>query len=80
MDNWSIVKQTGIYFSIISVILLPVAYFSYWMEHSVVGFLFYFGIFTLIFVIIWIIQFVIGKHNVGRMNEKLFQIKNNRNE
>lgn len=80
MDNWSIVKQTGIYFSIISVILLPVAYFSYWMEHSVVGFLIYFGIFTLIFVIIWIIQFVIGKHNVGRMNEKLFQIKNNRNE
>ena len=46
MDSWSIVKQTGIYFSIISVIMLPIAYFEYWMEHSVVGFLIYFGIFA----------------------------------
>ena len=30
MDSWSIVKQTGIYFSIISVIMLPIAYFAYW--------------------------------------------------
>lgn len=29
IDNWSIVKQTGIYFSIISVIMLPIAYFAY---------------------------------------------------
>lgn len=80
MDNWSIVKQTGIYFSIISVIMLPIAYFSYWMEHSAVGFLSYFGIFVLIFAIIWITLFVIGKHNVRKMNEKLFQTKDDRNE
>lgn len=80
MDNWSIVKQTGIYFSIISVIMLPIAYFAYWMEHSIVGFFTYFGIFVLIFVIIWITQFVIGKHNVRKMNEKLFHTKNNGNE
>lgn len=80
MDNWSIIKQTGIYFSIISVVMLPVAYFAYWMEHSVVGFLIYFGIFVLIFGIIWITQFVIGKCNVRKMNEKLFQTKDNKNE
>ena len=80
MDSWSIVKQTGIYFSIISVIMLPIAYFAYWMEHSVVGFLIYFGIFALIFVVIWIIQFGIGRYNVRKMNEKLFQTKDNRNE
>lgn len=80
IDHWSLVIQTGIYFSIISVIMLPIAYFAYWMEHSVVGFLIYFGIFALIFAIIWISQFVIGKHNVKRMNEKLFQTKNTRNE
>ena len=51
MDSWSIVKQTGIYFSIISVIMLPIAYFAYWMEHSIIGFLIYIGIFTLIFVV-----------------------------
>lgn len=80
MESWSIVKQTGIYFIIISVIMLPIAYFAYWMEHSVVGFLTYFGIFALIFVVIWIIQFGIGKNNVRKMNEKLFQTKDNRNE
>ncbi len=80
MDNWSIVKQTGIYFFIISVIMLPVAYFAYWMEHSAVGFLIYFGIFILIFVIIWIIMFIIGKQDVRKMNEKLLQTEFNRNE
>ena len=75
MDRWSIVKQTGIYFSIISVIMLPIAYFAYWMEHSVVGFLIYFGIFVLIFIIIWVIQFSIARYNVRKMNEKLFQTK-----
>lgn len=60
--------------------MLPIAYFAYWMEHSVVGFLIYFGIFVLIFAIIWITLFVIGKHNVRKMNEKLLQTKDNRNE
>ncbi len=54
MYNWSLVKQTGIYFSIISVIMLPIAYLAYWMEHSVAGFFIYFGIFVLIFAVIWI--------------------------
>ena len=60
--------------------MLPIAYFAYWMEHSAVGFLIYFGIFALIFVVIWIIQFGIGRYNVRKMNEKLFQTNDNRNE
>ena len=47
---------------------------------SVIGFLIYFGIFALIFVVIWIIQFGIGRYNVRKMNEKLSQAKDNRNE
>ena len=79
-EDWGIVKQTGIYFSIISAVMLPTAYFAYWMEHSIAGFLIYFGIFALIFVVIWIIQFGIGRYNVRKMNEKLSQTKDNRNE
>lgn len=71
IENWSLVKQTGIYFSVISVIMLPVAYFAYWMEHSIAGFLTYFGIFVLIFALIWVVQFAAGKRNVRKMNEKL---------
>lgn len=80
IDNWGIIKQTGIYFVIISVIMLPIAYLAYWMEHSIVGILSYFGIFVLIFAFIWIIQFVIGKHNVRKMNKNLHNVKGSRDE
>lgn len=80
IENWNIIKQTGIYFIIISVIMLPIAYFSYWMEHSIAGVFSYFGIFVLIFAIIWIIEFVIGKRNVRKMNENLNNVKGSRNE
>ncbi len=75
IEHWSIVKQTGIYFAIISLIMIPIAYFAYWMEHSLKGFLSYFGIFVLIFIIIWIIEFIIVKHNVKKMNENLCKSK-----
>lgn len=71
MEDWEIVKQTGIYFLIISVIMMPIAYVTYWMEHSFKGFLSYFGIFTLIFAIVWVVQYVKGRHNVKKINEAL---------
>lgn len=70
-ESWSLVKQTGIYFVVISVIMLPVAYLTYWMEHSVAGFFSYFGIFAFIFVIVWLVQFAVAKQTVKKMNEKL---------
>ena len=32
LDSWSLAKQSGIYFMIISVIMLPIAYFTNWMK------------------------------------------------
>lgn len=75
IEHWGIVKQTGIYFIIISVIMMPIAYLTYWMEHSVTGFLSYFGIFALIFIVTWIIQFIISKHSVKKMNANLYKTK-----
>ena len=74
IEHWSIVKQTGIYFLIVSVIMMPAAYFAYWMEHSIAGFLSYFGIFVFIFVIIWLIQFIAGRRNVKKLNENLHKV------
>lgn len=71
LEDWNVVKQTGIYFGIISVIMLPIAYFLHWMEHSLKGFLSYFTIFVLIFIIIWVIQFIKGKHFVKKINNSL---------
>ncbi len=80
IEYWSIIKQTGVYFLIVSIIMLPIAYFAYWMEHSVIGFLMYFGIFVLIFAIVWIVQFIVGRNNVRKMNEKLLQTMGNKNK
>ncbi len=80
IESWSLVKQTGIYFLITSGLMLPIAYFTYWMEHSIVGVLSYFGIFVLIFAVTWVIQFVIGKHCVRKMNENLHHVKDSKDE
>ena len=79
-DNWSIVQQTGIYFLIVSVIMIPIAFVTFWMEHSLKGILSYFGIFFIIFVGIWIIQYAIAKRNVKKMNETLYKKKDTSNE
>ena len=78
MERWGIVKQTGLYFLLISVLMLPVAYFARWMERSLIGFLSYFGVFALIFVIYWMVFFFIGKYNVSKMNANLHK-KSERN-
>lgn len=71
IEAWGIVKQTGIYFLIVSVIMMPIAYVTYWMEHSLSGILRYFGIFVLIFAVVWMIQYGRAKKNVKKMNERM---------
>ena len=80
IEDWGLVKQTGIYFLIVSVIMMPIAFVTHWMEHSMKGILSYFRIFFIIFVAIWIIQYAIAKHNVKKMNDVLYKKKGNRDE
>ncbi len=70
-DEWSLLKQTGIYFAIITVIMMTVAYICEWMEHSVRGVLIYFGIFFAIFVVVWVIQYVSWKIRISKIKDKL---------
>lgn len=71
IDRWNLATQTGAYFLIISLVNLPIAYVMNWMEHSMVGFLYYFGTFVFYFVIIWIIKYLMWKSSVKKMNAKL---------
>lgn len=71
VESWSIVRQTGTYFAITAVTMMPIAYLTNWMEHTVAGFLLYFGIFAGIFVFVWVIQYLIWKNKIRRMNEKV---------
>lgn len=74
-ENWSIVKQTGIYFLIASITMFPIAYFTHWMEHSIFGFLVYIGIFAAIFVFMWVVQYCIWKSKIKGINKKIEEIK-----
>lgn len=71
LENWSLVRQTGVYFLGASLVMLPVAYLNYWMEHSVAGCLGYFGIFAAVFAVIWLIQYARAKRDVRKLNQQL---------
>ena len=71
LDSWSLIKQSGIYFLIISLILLPIAYISNWMDHSVAGVISYAGIFVASFVVVWLIQYFVWKSKIKKMNERI---------
>ena len=70
-DDWSLLKQTGVYFAIVTVLMMTVAYVCEWMEHSVKGVLCYFAIFFAIFIIVWLIQFVILKRRILKIKSKI---------
>lgn len=71
IDSWSLARQTGIYFLIICVLMLPVAYVLNWMQHSLGGFLSYFGIFIGTFICIWLAQYLCWKRRIRQMNDRI---------
>ena len=70
IENWSIAKQTAIYFSVTAIAMLPIAYLTEWMEHTLIGFLLYFGIFLVIFIIMWLLQYCYWKRKIRVLNMK----------
>lgn len=76
IDSWSLTKQSGIYFTISCVIMFPIAYISHWMKHSIGGGLSYIGIFTVIVIFVWLIQYVSWENKIQKMNNA---VKNSNN-
>lgn len=71
LDGWSILKQSGVYFLILSAAMMPTAYVLYWMEHSLSGAVGYFAVFVLVFLFVWLSQYIGWKVKLKKMNEKL---------
>ena len=68
MDEWSLLKQTGIYFGIVSILMMTVAYICDWMENSLKGALTYFAVFFVIFVVIWIVRYMVWKVRISKIS------------
>lgn len=71
LEHWGLVKQTGVFFLALAAVMLPVAWSTYWMEHTIAGFLSYLGMFVVIFIFIWLVEYLIGRWIVAKMNAKL---------
>ncbi len=71
LDSWSIAKQTGVYFLITALVMMPVAYLTHWMEHSWKGVLSYFGIFLGVFVVMWFSMCMVYRKNIKQLNAKI---------
>ena len=71
MDSWSLAKQSGIYFSVACIVMLPIAYVTNWMKHTVGGVLAYVGIFVVIFLIVWLIQYSAWRRRIKKMNDSI---------
>lgn len=70
-DSWSLVKQTAVYFIVVAAAMLPIAYITGWMEHSIIGFLIYTAVFAVVFLIIWLIQYFRWRAKISKLNSEL---------
>lgn len=77
IDSWSIAKQTGIYFGISCVLMFPISYALHWMSRTVFGIISYIGIFILIFLIIWFIQYFLWKSGIKKLNDRISTVEKN---
>lgn len=71
VESWSLFRQTVTHLVLCSLATLPVAWFMRWMEHSALGFAFYFGIFLAIYFVIWVSQYSAIKKRIQQINEKI---------
>lgn len=71
MDSWSLAKQSGVYFIIVSLIMFPISYVANWMQHTVSGILLYIGIFVIIFVLVWFLQYMVWKWKIDKLNKRI---------
>lgn len=71
VEHWSLAKQTVLHFLVLSLTMLPIAFFCHWMDHTVLGVFMYFGIFVLIYIVLWFALTQYWRMRVSKINEKL---------
>ena len=71
VEDWSILRQSVTHLLITSLTTFPIADYLHWMPHTVVGMLTYFGIFFLVYLVIWLSQYSAMKKRVEQLNSKV---------
>jgi len=71
IDEWSLTKQSGIYFTFTAIVFLPISYFSGWIPPNLFGFISYFTLFVCVFIMNWIVGYFVWKKRVDAINRKI---------
>ena len=69
--DWSLTRMTIVHLLICSAATFPIAYLMRWMEHTAGGILTYYGIFLVIYVMIWVSQYTRIRKNIAALNKKV---------
>lgn len=69
--NWSLLKQTIVHYIIIAGSMFPIAWFAWWMPHTLMGALAYIGIFMAIYAVIFVVMFLVLRRKVKKMDNCL---------
>lgn len=70
-ERWSLLKMTVTHLLVCSLATFPIAYLMRWMDHSISGVLMYFGVFLVIYAVIWIVQYLYMKKKIDEINSSL---------
>lgn len=71
MERWSVTRMTVVHFLVLTLSMLPIAWFSHWMQRSAAGVLGYLGIFVAVYVVIWLAMYLPLKRSVARVARKM---------
>ena len=71
METWSIAKQSGIFFAIAAVTMMPISYLLNWMEHSIAGIVSFFLVFLVIFMVSWVTMYLIWRRKIRALNQNI---------
>jgi hypothetical protein len=69
LENWGIIKATFIHFTVTFMTMIAISEVLGWFSHDIL--LFVFLAFTAVYVIIWLIEYAIGKKQVKELNAGL---------
>jgi hypothetical protein len=71
MESWSITRMTVVHFLVLTLSMMPIAWFSHWMDRSVSSFVSYLCIFVGIYAVIWLAMYLPLKRSVARVARKM---------
>ncbi len=74
MERWSLLRQTVTHLLICSLSTFLFAYLLHWMERSAAGIALYFGIFFVIYLVIWLAQYGAIRKRIDALNANIRKI------